>query len=561
MYRGRHEQLNREVAIKVPRPVLFHTAEMLATYLAEAKALAALEHPTIVPVYDVGSTPEIPCFVVSKLIDGTDLQTRMRQGSLTAQQPVDLVTRIADALHYAHTCGLIHRDVKPANILIDARQQPFLVDFGLAMKDSDLGTGARLLGTPAYMSPEQIRGEGHRVDGRTDIFSLGVVLYELLTGKRPFRSDSRMELMEQITSMDARPLRQICDDIPQEIERVCLKALSKKPTDRYSTARDFAEDLRAAGRDMVAAGFVGRSVAEKENITLQRAPAVDTRQPVAADVPVTGRVIKLATSFRSIGCSVVVVMGLLVMVSVAPLLKQEFLKSISSVAVQSERSDPESSVSTGIGETSVGANGDPQPAGAIGRPSDEVTVEHFEMLVSRNKGPFQQVADMLPLQTGDHIRFSVQLDQPAHVRLIWIDADGRPGELYPQDPEIGFRGGEAVRQMESPVQLDRGWPLEGIAGMETAVLLVSRTPLPDVPNETLQMPRRDATSLGQLTRYEVSRTQSAAKSTSPQNTNGDTRSLGHKSQEVDDAILKLLEKLRQQSDAVHAISVLHTESP
>jgi serine/threonine protein kinase len=245
VYLAYDDQLHRPVAIKVPHPTLIARPEDALTYLTEARTVANLDHPHIVPVYDVGSTPDFPCFVVSKYIDGTDLATRLTQSRLSLNEAVELVATVAEALHHAHKQGLVHRDIKPANILIDATGVPHVADFGLALRDEDAGKGFQFAGTPCYMSPEQAGGQANLVDGRSDIFSLGVVLYELLTGRRPFRGRTWSELQQQITSGDARPPRQIDDTIPKELEQICLKALARFRQVRYTTAKDFADDLRS----------------------------------------------------------------------------------------------------------------------------------------------------------------------------------------------------------------------------------------------------------------------------------------------------------------------------
>jgi serine/threonine protein kinase len=241
-----HDQdLGRTVAIKVPNPNRTSRAETVEAFLAEARILAALDHPHIVPVYDVGRTEDGQVFVVSKLIEGSDLRAVLAKTRPSFQETAALVAAVAEALHYAHTHGLVHRDIKPGNILIDASGSPFVADFGLALKDEDFGRGRGLAGTLAYMSPEQARGEGDTVDGRSDTFSLGIVFYELLTGRRPFRADSDAELLQRITATEPRPPRQIDDTIPEELEQICLKALSKRVSDRYTTALDIAKALKS----------------------------------------------------------------------------------------------------------------------------------------------------------------------------------------------------------------------------------------------------------------------------------------------------------------------------
>jgi formylglycine-generating enzyme required for sulfatase activity len=244
VFKGRDDELRRDVAIKVPHRRRIARPEDVEAYLAEARVVAGLDHPHVVPVYDVGRGDDGLCFVVSKFIEGSDLAVRMALGRLSWEKSAKLTAAVAEALHHAHQRGLVHRDVNPGNILIDAEGEPYVADFGLALTQADYGRGGGLCGTPAYMSPEQANGEAHRVDGRSDVFSLGVVLYELLTGRRPFRGDSVADVLAQVIGAEARPPRQFDDRIPKELERICLKALSKRASDRYTTAKDMADDLR-----------------------------------------------------------------------------------------------------------------------------------------------------------------------------------------------------------------------------------------------------------------------------------------------------------------------------
>ena len=244
VYQGFDAVLKRLVAIKVPHPYMVSKPEDVELYLEEGQVLASLDHPHIVPVFEADRTTDGLCYVVSKFIEGTNLGVRIKQSPLSHRDTAEIIAVIAEALHHAHLRKVVHRDIKPANILLDCTGKPYVADFGLALTDEQFGKTGHGAGTPVYMSPEQARGEGHLVDGRSDIFSLGVVFYELLTGTRPFQGTDKYEVIERIKTLEVRPPRQLLDSIPKELERICLKALSKRATERYTTALDMADDLR-----------------------------------------------------------------------------------------------------------------------------------------------------------------------------------------------------------------------------------------------------------------------------------------------------------------------------
>jgi formylglycine-generating enzyme required for sulfatase activity len=224
----------------------------------------------------VGTAPGFPFFLVSKFIDGHTLAWAIRHDRPAPTRAAELVAVVAEALHHAHLRGVVHRDIKPGNILLDAAGLPHVVDFGLALREQDSGHGPRYPGTPAYMSPEQARGEGHRVNGRSAVFSLGVVLYELLTGRKPFQADNRDELLELIAAAEPRPPRQWDDTIPKELERICLKALSKRASERYTTARDLADDLRH---------FFAQSTEEENRAVRASSGAAGSPSPAPTSTP------------------------------------------------------------------------------------------------------------------------------------------------------------------------------------------------------------------------------------------------------------------------------------
>ncbi len=244
VYLAVDQELRRQVAVKVPLAERFQQPEDAEIYLDEARTVARLDHPHIVPVHDVGRTEDGSVYIVSKFIKGRALSEAVRHRDFDPSTAASLLTPIAEALHYAHEKQLIHRDVKPGNILIEeATGKPYLTDFGLAIREEDALQTRTLAGTPAYMSPEQARGEGHLLDQRSDIFSLGVVFYELLTATHPFPGLNTVEVLHKVQTLDPPPPGQLNPAVPWELERICLKALAKRLADRYDSAAGLVEDL------------------------------------------------------------------------------------------------------------------------------------------------------------------------------------------------------------------------------------------------------------------------------------------------------------------------------
>jgi WD40 repeat protein len=246
VYRARHLKLNRIVALKMLLAGPYASPQEVARFLRESRAVAELQHPHIVQVHDVGDLDGRPYFTM-EFVEGGSLAEDLAGTPQLARRTAELVALLADAVHLAHTKGIIHRDLKPANILLTADRTPKIADFGLARHvdgDPMLTMSDARIGTPSYMAPEQALGKLGIVGPPVDIYALGAILYEMLTGRPPFRAETAIETERQVITVEAVPPSRLNANVPRDLETICLKCLHKDPARRYASAAELADDLR-----------------------------------------------------------------------------------------------------------------------------------------------------------------------------------------------------------------------------------------------------------------------------------------------------------------------------
>lgn len=246
VYKARQKRLNRLVAVKLIRSGELATEREVKRFKFEAESAAKLDHSGIVPVHDF-SQHQGHWYLAMGLVTGKSLDARLNGRPLPSRDAAQLALAVAEAVEHAHQAGIVHRDIKPSNILIDESGRPKITDFGLAKQldgEASLTASGQILGTPNYMSPEQANGQAAQVGPRSDVYSLGAVLYTMLTGAPPFRHANPLDVLLMVRDQPPAPPRNLNSNVDRDVEAICLKCLEKDPSARYGSMRELANDMR-----------------------------------------------------------------------------------------------------------------------------------------------------------------------------------------------------------------------------------------------------------------------------------------------------------------------------
>jgi hypothetical protein len=429
VYLAHDDNCDRPVAIKVLHEKTIEAAGGADRCHKEAAALAKLDHPHILKVYSAETAGESCCYIVSQYIEGRTLAARLAEGKMNPTEAAKFVAVLADALQHAHEHGIIHRDVKPANILLDEKSgKPYLIDFGVVLKEGEAGPGLHFPGTPEYMSPEQASGKGGEVNGRADIFSLGVIFYEALTGRRPFIAESWKNLIYLIANVDAPSAREKDRTIPAELDRICARALARRPQDRYGSASELAEAL--------------------EDWLKGREPSDPRRSAVDSVLAFWGRCRQRPLES---GLWVAVV---LVAIALGSLLWRHWQQ---------------------------GRHG-------VKYPPDPLEVETLYPRVTKRNGEKLFIEYAVPLVEKDDVEVTIKLNRAAFIYVVWIDSENNVIPLYPwKDRKWEERLSETKQKELKVPGDDESYPIGAQPkGIESILVFVREDMLPRDFERTLQ---------------------------------------------------------------------------
>ena len=276
VYKAKQLGLNRLVALKMIRGGSQARSDYFTRFRLEAELVARLRHPNIIQIYETGEAGGLP-FVALELLDGGSLEQKLGGNPQPARQAAEIMMTLARAMQVAHEAGIIHRDLKPSNVMYTSDGVPRITDFGLAKRvDSDDGQtrSGQIMGTPSYMAPEQARGHSRDVGPAADVYALGAILYEMLTGRPPFKAETAMETVRQVLEEEPVTPSRLVPRVPRDLETICLKCLHKEPARRYATAGAMADDLKRY--------LDGEPIAARRTPAWERAAKWVRRRPVVA---------------------------------------------------------------------------------------------------------------------------------------------------------------------------------------------------------------------------------------------------------------------------------------
>jgi serine/threonine protein kinase len=482
VYRAHDPQLDRLVAVKVPKmdKVSQDKAKFTERFLREARHAASVRHPHICPIYDAGQHDGQP-YVVMAYVEGEPLDTRLSRIERfdDVRQAVRLAIQVAEALAAVHDHQIIHRDLKPANILLDRSGQALLTDFGLAREvetDTKLTMDGIVVGTPSYMSPEQASGQNSGLGPAADIYSLGIVLYEMLTGKLPFRGSVCDVLRKIVVEPPPSPVEHRPGLDPRLAELV-LKAIAKNHVERFQSAENFAWALQ---------GWLDSAVANPTPDRVPGARSTEATTPQTAAVPRAASVAKTGRSWRRRYLAKGIMAAALFIAAGAGFYGWSHHHSLQHESLISDANPAISSTQTSPGTPADGHTGVPLAGRLkirfIGKPQ---SAAHKATASGPREG------DDAPLPNGHKVQLQVTLSRPAHVYLFWIDSNGTTGPIYPWDFGHSEELWDApwVPDSEVPANFIRrpqdprkGFRAGGKPGMQHVVLLARSAPV-DSPKE------------------------------------------------------------------------------